>query len=70
MRTKKLTNKQAQKNIAKSHRKYDQKNIKSITFRMSKNRDADIINYISAIENKADWFRTLVLEDMKKNGRD
>jgi hypothetical protein len=70
MRTKKLTNKQAQKNISKSHREYDQKNIKSITFRMSKNRDADLINYISSIENKADWFRSLVLKDMKNNGRD
>lgn len=50
--------------------KYAKTNTKAYTFRLMRNTDSELIDFIDSIENKTDTFRRLFTEEMKKGDRD
>lgn len=48
--------------------KYDKTNTTQFKFKLNKNTDADIIEYLNTIENRSKWFKELV-RDQIKNGK-
>ena len=47
-------------------KKYRQKNMLCITFRLNKKYDADLIEIYQSIPNKMDWFRNALRETKGK----
>lgn len=54
---------EADKRAAK---KYLRNNMKSIAFRLSKKRDADLIEIYESLPNKMEWFRKALREAGEK----
>ena len=55
-----------------SDTKWKKENMVAYTFRFTKKRDNDLIEWINSQENKADYIRQLIIADMerqKKNER-
>ena len=48
--------------------KYDKTNTTQFKFKLNKNTDADIIEYLNTIENRSKWFKELVRYQIK-NGK-
>ena len=48
--------------------KYDKTNTTQFKFKLNKNTDADIIEYLNNIDNRSKWFKELV-RDQIKNGK-
>ena len=46
--------------------KYQKSNTTTFTFRFFNNKDEQIIEYIKSLENKTDYIRQLILEDIKR----
>lgn len=58
------------KSKRESWKKYSKEKTKAFTFRLSRLRDAELINFISTLQQKTDTFRLLFTEYMKKCDRD
>ena len=66
-RHKKVGRKVLPNNLAEKNRQAWRKtNTKLINIRLSVNTDKDIIEYLDKVENKTDYLRTLIRQDMKK----
>lgn len=47
---------------------YLKKNARSISIRLFKNTDAEVLEKLDSVENKTDYIRQLILADIKKDG--
>ena len=52
----------------KARAKYDKNNTKHYGFKLNKNTDSDIIGYLEGVDNKNLYIKTLIREDMERNG--
>ncbi len=50
----------------KAQKKSDKKNVKSITFRFSRNTDKDILDKFEAVPNVQGYVKQLIRDDLKK----
>ena len=57
----------AYKNKLSYINEYNKKYIKTVSFKWSRSKDADLIEYVEKQPLKAEFFRRLVREEMKKN---
>ena len=48
-------------------KKYNKANLKQIKFSLNKNTDAELIEFVEQLPNKADFFKTCIKEYLKKN---
>lgn len=46
--------------------RWQKENMVQISFRFAKKRDAAVIEKLKSVENKADYIRSLILNDIKK----
>ena len=60
-----LTPKQRQKNIIASNEKWRKANTKIVNMRFNIDSDADILERLDQVENKADYIRQLVRRDIE-----
>ena len=47
---------------------YNRRDRVGISFRLDKEDDKDIIDYLATVDNKVDFFRRIIREEIKKNG--
>ena len=53
----------------RANRKYDKENTRQITIKLNLNTDADILDWLSRVENRQGYLKRLIREDMAKEGR-
>ncbi len=53
--------------LRKAITKYNKKSTVAFTFRLNKNTEADLIEYVESLDNKAGTIKRLLLDEMKKN---
>ena len=51
--------------LAKAQKKYTKEKTRSICIRLNKETDADVLDKLDAVTNKADYIRELVRKDME-----
>lgn len=61
-----LTPKKKQQYIAERDNQWRKKHTKMISIRFNVETDADVLNKIASVSNKADYIRKLVRSDMEK----
>ena len=49
-----------------AHQKYEKNNIKRIALALVKNTDADIIDFLETMPNKAGYIKQLIREDIER----
>lgn len=64
-----LTPKQRQKNIIASNEKWRKANTKIVNMRFNIDSDADILEKLDQVENKADYIRQLIRKDIENNSK-
>ena len=47
--------------------KYNKENLKQIKFSLNKKLDADLIEFVDGLENKAEFFKNCIREYLKKS---
>lgn len=51
--------------LAKAQKKYAKEKTRSICIRLNRETDADVLDKLDAVTNKADYIRELVRKDME-----
>lgn len=52
----------------RANRKYDAANTRQIMLKLNKGTDSDILEKLDAVENRQGYIKTLIREDIKKEG--
>lgn len=68
MPEKKLTPRQFQKNQQAAQKRWRQQHAKNITLQFNIEADADVLEKLSKVQNKADYIRKLIRADIVENG--